>query len=82
MEEFNHEKIAYHLGGIHAELKGINAHLGKVNGRLDKHDTELGTLKSWKDNLKGKVSVVSAIVGILASVGVTILSKVIDKLFS
>lgn len=50
-------------GREEGKIDGINQRLDTVNGRLGKHDDRLGILDSFKDNLKGKVAVISLLVG-------------------
>jgi hypothetical protein len=78
--EFTHEKIAYHLGGIHEQLKGINARLDKVNGRLDRHDDAIAILESWRQNLKGKISVIAAITSVIVTFFVSVLGFLLSRL--
>jgi len=59
------DDVKYLLGEINGKLEGICERLDKINGTLSKHDDKINDLETFKDNLQGRMSVISAISGFI-----------------
>lgn len=68
-------EISGSLGEIKGELKGVNQRLDTVNGRLGSHSRKINDLESFRDTLKGKVAIVSTIIGTVVAFITSILVK-------
>lgn len=61
------DDIKYVLGEINGKLDGICQRLDKMNGRLDKHEDKINELETFRDNLQGRLSILSAIAGFVGA---------------
>ncbi len=62
------DDIKYLLGEINGKLEGICQRLDKINGTLAKHEDSINDLKTFRDNLQGRMSVISAISGFIGGI--------------
>lgn len=67
-KQFSINDIEYLLGEINGKLEGICQRLDKINGRLDRHDSKINELESFRDNLQGKLSIISSIGGFIGGI--------------
>ena len=72
-----HLQIMERLGGVAADIKGIHMELQRINGRITAN-AELGQQnRTDLSNMKGKASALGAIAGIIVSMIIQFLSKLI-----
>lgn len=72
------DDIQYLLGEISGKLDAINKRLDKINGTLDKHDNKINELETFKDNLQGRMTVISTIGGFIGGL-ITIIINYLTK---
>ena len=72
-----HLQIMERLGGVAADIKGIHTELQRINGRITTN-AELGQQNRTDiANMKGKASILGAVAGIIVSIIIQFLSKLI-----
>ncbi len=74
------DDIQYLLGEISGKLDAINQRLDKINGTLDKHDGKINELEKFRDNLQGKMTVISTIGGFIGGLITIVINYFTKKL--
>jgi len=74
------DDIQYLLGEISGKLDAINQRLDKINGTLDKHDGKIDELEKFKDNLQGKMTIISTLGGFVGGLITIIINSLTKKL--
>lgn len=62
------DDIKYLLGEINGKLDGICQRLNKINGTIAKHEDKINDLETFRDNLQGRMSVISATSGFIGGI--------------
>lgn len=73
------DDIQYLLGEISGKLDAINQRLDKINGTLDKHDGKINELEKFKDNLQGKMTIISTLGGFIGGLITIIINSFTKK---
>lgn len=57
-----HEDIMRAIGRLEGKVDEINSRLDTLNGSQKKQDDKIDSLESWKDQLTGKIAIISVFV--------------------
>ena len=73
------DDIQRSLGRIEGGIQAINNRLDKINGTLAEHEDKLNAFETFKDNLKGQMTIFGAITGFVGAIITMIINRFISK---
>ena len=73
------DDIKYLLGEINGKLDSIKDRLDKMNGSILRHEDRINTLESFKDNLEGRMSIISALGGFIGGIVTVVFNWLLHK---
>lgn len=66
-------------GTINEGFKAINNRLDKINGTIIRHEDKLNVFETFKDNLRGQMTIIGAVTGFIGAIVTMVINKFINK---